>query len=263
MHLGLQERAAIVTGGSRGIGRQVAVDLAGEGCDVLLCARDAAALAGVASEVRDRGARAEVLSVDLTDPAAAAAVVDTCGDAFGKVDILVNNAGVATPKRLAKLTAADWQEGFELNFFAAARLAVACIEPMRNQRWGRIVNVSSTYGKEPDPLFAPYGAAKAAMLNLTKSLARGYSADGVTTNAVIPGITLTEMVEGNAASAAGASGTTVEEVMAKMMAKDPVAMGRFGATTEVSAAILFLVSEQASWISGAALAVDGSTLRSI
>ena len=259
MDLGLRDRAAIVTGASRGIGRHVALALAAEGCRVLLCARDAAALESVAAEVPGSVA----FPVDVSDEGAADAVVVGCREAFGRVDVLVNNAGGGLPQRLERLTADDWRQGFEVNFFAAARLAVACAPVMRERGWGRIVNVASTYGREPDPLFAPYGAAKAALLNLTKSLSRAFSADGVLTNAVIPGVTLTELVEGNAAAAAERTGTSTDDVMAKMMAKDPVAMGRFGQPDEVAAAVVFLASDAASWITGATLSVDGGTLRSI
>jgi 3-oxoacyl-[acyl-carrier protein] reductase len=261
--LGLRDRAAIVTGASRGIGRQVALALAAEGCDVVLVARDAAALGSVASEVEAGGRRAVVVPVDVAAPDAAPRTVERCLAELGRVDILVNNAGGATPKRLDRLTDDDWRAAFEVNFFAAARLAVAAAAPMRAAGWGRIVNVASTYGREPDPLLAPYSAAKAALVNLTKSLARAYAAEGVLTTCVVPGVTMTELVEANAAAAAEATGRTPGDVMAKMMAKDPVAAGRFGRPDEVAAAIVFLASEQAAWIAGAALAVDGSTLRSI
>ena len=159
------------------------------------------------------------------------------------------------------MTDERWRAGFEVDFFAAARLSVAAVESMRAAGYGRIVNIASTYGREPDPYFAAYGAAKAALINLTKSFARAFSADGVLTNCVIPGVTLTEGVRIATASAAERSGSTYEEVLAATMAKDPVAMGRFGEPHEVSAAVCFLASERASWISGACLAVDGSTLR--
>jgi NAD(P)-dependent dehydrogenase (short-subunit alcohol dehydrogenase family) len=262
MDLGLRDRAAIVTGASRGIGRQVAVDLAAEGCDVVVCGRDSTALAEVAAAVGERGRTAVTYATDLTVPVAAGEIVTACQDAFGRVDILVNNAGIAIPKRFERLQDADWRTVFEINFFAAVRLAQACLPVMRAQHWGRIVNIASTYGVEPDPQFGPYGAAKAALLNVSKAMAVAYSAEGVFTNAVVPGVTLTELVQANADAAAAAQGTTPDEVMAKMMAKHPVAAGRFGLPHEVAAAVVFLSSDQASWVSGAALAVDGSTLHS-
>jgi 3-oxoacyl-[acyl-carrier protein] reductase len=261
--LGLRDRVAVVTGASRGIGRRVAEGLAAEGCDLVLCARDEGRLGDVGASVEALGRRAVVVAVDLTAPDAPGEIVGRCRSTLGRLDILVNNAGGSAPKRLDRLTDDDWRDGFDVNFLAAARLAVAAVPLMRERGWGRIVNVASTYGVEPDPLFAPYAAAKAALVNLSKSLARAFSAEGILTNCVIPGVTMTELVEANAESAAAAMGGTADEVMAKVMGKDPVAAGRFGRPEEVAAAIVFLASEQAGWITGAALAVDGGTLRSV
>jgi 3-oxoacyl-[acyl-carrier protein] reductase len=134
---------------------------------------------------------------------------------------------------------------------------------MLERGWGRIVHVASTYGVEPGPYFGPYSAAKAALLNYSKNLSHAYSAQGVLSNCVIPGITMTEAITDTAAAAAAAQGTTADDVMARMMEKDPVAMGRYGDPKEVAAAVVFLAGEPASWITGSALAVDGGTLRSI
>lgn len=261
MDLGLRDRAAIVTGASRGLGRQVALSLAAEGCAVLLCARDADALAAVVAEVDAGGGSAIPMAVDVTGPAAAAAIVAECQRAFGRLDVLVNNAGGAEAKALAELTPEDWQQDLELNFLSAARLSVAAAAVMRAAGWGRIVHVASVSGREPDPLFAPYSAAKAALLNMSTSLSRAFAADGVLSSCVVPGITLTELVESNALASAERSGTGVSDVMARMLAKHDVATGRFGTPEEVAAAIVFLASDAAGWITGATLEVDGGTLR--
>jgi 3-oxoacyl-[acyl-carrier protein] reductase len=262
MDLGLQDRAAIVTGASRGIGRQVAVRLAAEGCRVLLCARDDDALAAVAAEIRGAGGVAEPFTIDVTDATAADAIVAECQRTFGRLDILVNNAGAAVPKALRELTAPDWQAGLEVNFLSAARLAVACAPVMQAAGWGRMVHVASVSGREPDPLFAPYSAAKAALLNLSTALSQAFAADGVLSSCVVPGVTITELVEANALASAERAGATVDEVMARMLAKQGVAAGRFGRPEEIAAAVVFLASEAASWITGATLEVDGGTLRS-
>ncbi len=263
MDLGLAERAAIVTGASRGIGRSVALGLAAEGCRLLLCGRDVEALASVSAEVTAAGGTAAAMAVDVTDPAAADAIVAEAQRVFGRIDVLVNNAGGATPKALIELTTEDWQAGFELNFLAAARLSVACAPVMRAAGWGRMVHVASVSGREPDPLFAPYSAAKAALLNLSTSLSRGLASDGVLSSCVVPGVTLTELVEANALASARRAGTTVDDVMARMLAHHGVAAGRFGVAEEVAAAVVFLASEQAGWVTGATLEVDGGTLRSV
>ncbi len=263
MDLGLGSRVAIVTGAGRGIGRQVAARLAAEGCAVVVCARSGDDLAAVVREVRAVGGRAEAVVLDVTEAGADAALVTAALDGFGRVDILVNNAGGSAAKKLLALTDADWHDAFELNFFAAARLALACVPVMQEQGWGRIVNVASTYAREPDPYFGPYAAAKAALVNLTKTMGRAFSADGVLVNCVIPGLTRTELVAANTRAAADAAGITPDEVIARMLAKDPIAAGRLGEVDEIAAAICFLASEQSSWISGACLAVDGCTLRSM
>lgn len=253
-------RVAVVTGAGRGIGRRVATDLLAEGCHVVACARTVADLESLAAEA---GSRAEVVAhaTDVTEEGAAEEIVRAALDSFGRLDVLVNNAGNPAPARLDRMTDERWRSAFEVDFFAAARLSVAAVEPMRAAGWGRIVNIASTYGREPDPAYAGYGAAKAALINLTKSFARAYSAEGVNTNCVVPGVTLTEGVLASAEAAAARAATTTEAVLEATMARDPVAAGRFGEPGEVSAAVCFLASERASWITGACLAVDGSTLR--
>ncbi len=258
--MGLADRVAVVTGAGRGIGRQVAIDLAAEGAHVVACARTAADLESLRAEATGPGSVVAV-PIDVASNGAAAAVVSAAMESFGRLDVLVNNAGGATASRLDRMTDERWRAAFDVDFFAAADLSVAAVEPMRRAGWGRIVNVASTYGREPDPAYAAYGAAKAALINLTKSFARAYSAEGVMTNCVVPGVTLTEGTVAAAERAAERTGTTADAVFEATMAKDPVAAGRFGRPAEVSAVICFLASRHASWMSGACVAVDGSTLR--
>ena len=260
MHLGLVGRAVVVTGAGRGIGRQVARLVLGEGGRVVACARTEADLRALAAEATDPET-VLVVPIDVAAPGAADHIVTTAVARFGRVDALVNNAGGATGSRLDRMTDERWREAFEVDFFAAARLSVAAVQPMRAAGWGRIVNVASTYGREPDPGFAAYGAAKAALINLTKSFARAYGTEGVNTTCVIPGVTLTEGVHDAVASVVERTAASPAAVLEATMAKDPVASGRFGSPDEVAAAIVFLLSEPASWINGACLAVDGSTLR--
>ena len=258
MDLGLDGRAAIVTGASRGIGRQVALQLVAEGCRVLLVGRDGEALAAAHEEAGDQSAP---LACDVTDPAAADLMVAECRQVFGRLDIVVNNAGHAEPKALVDLTPDDWQRGLDLNFLAAARLSVAALPVMQAAGWGRLVHVASVSGREPDPLFAPYSAAKAALLNFSTALSRAAASDGVLSSCVIPGVTVTELVRDNAVATAERTGRSPDEVMARLLAKHGVAAGRFGQPEEVAAAVVFLTSEAASWITGATLEVDGGTLR--
>ncbi len=260
MDLGIGGRAAIVTGASRGIGRATANLLATEGAHVLLCGRDSDALQVVAQEI---GHDATPFIVDVEAPAAAEAIVAECQRVFGRIDILINNAGGTSAQFLKDLVADDWQNAFDRNFFSAARLAVAAANAMRPGGWGRLVHVSSIDGIEADKTFAAYSAAKAAMLNLSKSLSQEYARDGVLSNCVVPGITITESVLDNAAAAAERSGDTVDEVMTRMLERMRVAQRRMAQPNEIADAIVFLSSERASFITGAALAIDGGTLRSI
>ena len=264
MELGLRDRVAIVAGASRGIGRQIALDFAREGTHLVLNARTESGLAATANEASAHGVRVVQVVADLFDHDAAPLIARRAVDELGRLDILVNNAGGSgDPVRLQKLTPDDWALGFELNFFSSVRMTTACLPIMLEREWGRIVSLSSTYGVEPGSYFGPYSAAKAALLNYSKNLSKAFSAQGVLANCVIPGVTITEAINDTAASAAEAQGVTPDEVMAKMMEKDPVAMGRFGHPHEVAAAVVFLASEAASWITGAAVAVDGGTLRSV
>jgi len=264
MELGLRDRVAVVTGASRGIGRQIALDFAREGAHLVVNARNVDALAATALEAEAHGVRVVQVAADLFDPAAAPLIAERALEELGRIDVLVNNmGGSGNPTRLHKLTNDDWQQGFELNFFSSVRTTAACLPAMLERGWGRVVHVASTYGVEPGPYFGPYSAAKAALLNYSKNLSHAYSAQGVLSNCVIPGITITEAINDTAAAAAQAQGTSADDVMARMMEKDPVAIGRFGDPREVAAAVVFLGSDAASWITGAALAVDGGTLRSI
>lgn len=251
MDLGLAGRVAIVTGASRGIGRAVAELLVDEGCRVLAVSR---------SPIEGPG---EPFAIDVTVPTAGEAIVEECLRRFGRLDVVVNNVGLAEPKRFAELTAEDWRRSFDINFFSAVAVSSAAVPVMVARGWGRLVHVASVSGREPDQSFAPYSAAKAAMLNWSKSLSHAHAAQGVLSTCVVPGVTLTEMVSDNAQTAATKSGKSSEEIMTKQLAAHRVATGRFGEPHEIAAAVLFLASEQAAWITGAALEVDGGTLRSV
>ena len=261
--LGLGGRAAIITGASRGIGRCVALTLAEEGAHVLLVARGSDALNQTVDEVRRAGGNAVAMAADVTDPSTAALLVERCVSEFGRLDILVNNAGGGGAKPMAELTNDDWHREFELNFFAAARLSAACAEIMCSAGWGRLIHISSTSGRRPDVLFAPYSAAKAALANLSVALSVELAPAGVLSNCVIVGVTETELVHDIATATAERTGTTEDSVMARMLARTAPPTGRFGTPSEIAAAVVFLASEQAGWITGATLAVDGGTLRSI
>lgn len=263
MDMGIEGRVAIVTGASAGIGRAVAEHLAAEGASVFAVARGTDRLADTVDAIVSAGGTAAFEALDVTGDDAPRRIVDACNDRFGRIDILVNNAGGAAPKPIDELTTHDWQDDLALNFVAPARLAVACASAMRATRWGRIVHIASTSARRPDALFAPYAAAKAALVNLSVTLSVDAAGDGVTSNALLVGVTETELIRANAEASARARGIDVAEVMARQLARTAPATGRFGTPGEIAAAVTFLCSEAAAWITGATLAVDGGTLRAI
>lgn len=261
MDLGLHGRVAIVTGASQGIGRAIALTLAQEGADLLLAARRLPGLESVAGEVAALGRRAEVVQADVATPEGAAAVVAATIERFGRVDILVNNAGKGAPKAMLELTDADWHASFELNLMSAVRLSLACVPHMKQQGWGRIINVSSRVGREPDPYFGPYSAAKAALINFSKNLANAFSKHGVLTNCVVPGLIRSEAIDEAARASAEATGQSVEEVFAATLKKRPIPAGRLGEPEDVAGLVGLLVSERGSWITGSCFTIDGGIVR--
>ena len=259
----LAGRIALVTGASRGIGRAIALELAEAGADLVINARGSAALDAVAAEIRARGRDVEAAPADVATEAGARLVVERAIARFGRVDVLVNNAGKGSPKRLLDLTEEDWHASFELNFMSAVRLSLACVPLMRARGGGRIVNISSRVGRQPDPYFAPYAAAKAALINFTKSLANAFSKDGVLANCVVPGLVRTEAVLEAARKSAEATGKTVEEVLAETLRARPIPAGRMGEPADVAGLVVFLASPRASWITGATFTVDGGIVPTV
>lgn len=257
MRIDLSGQIAIVTGASKGIGREIALALANAGADVLLNARGAVLLEHVAGEVRALGRRVETIAADVATPEGARRVSATAFERFGRVDVLVNNAGHGSPKPLLELTDADWHEAIQLNLMSAVRLSLDCAPRMRAQGRGRIITISSRVGRQPDPYFAPYAAAKAALINFTKNLANAFSKDGVLCNCIVPGLIRTEAVEAAAQKSAAATGLSVDEVFAATLRKRPIPVGRMGEPRDIAGLVVFLASEHASWITGSTFTVDG------
>jgi 3-oxoacyl-[acyl-carrier protein] reductase len=260
MDLGIEGRVAVVTGASRGIGRGVAQALADAGCRLVLTARGPDAL-GAAAEALP----GEVVTVagDVVEPAVTDSITRAAIDRWGHIDIVVNNAGGESGHRpIHALVDDDWESVYRLNVVSAMRLTVAALPSMQAQQWGRIVNIASYTARVPEPFCAPYAAAKAALVNVTRNLSRAYAREGITANSVLPGLTDTEGVREGFDSAVSASGRSQEELLSRMLGRAPIDAGRMGTPGEVAAAVAFLCSEPASWITGAALNVDGGTVRS-
>ena len=193
MDLGLADRSCVVTGASRGIGRETARQLCAEGARVVLVARDSKALAEATAEAAGGGGEAASLSLDITAPDSGERMLAAASEQFGRLDVLVNNAGIAKWRRLEEVPEEDWRLQYELNVIAPLRAMRAAVPGMAERGWGRIVNVCSTAGKRPSAAMPEYSVAKAAELSLSRLFADRYAEQGVLVNAVCPGPTSSEM----------------------------------------------------------------------
>jgi 3-oxoacyl-[acyl-carrier protein] reductase len=269
MDLGLAGRACVVTGASSGIGREVALQLCAEGAKVLLVARGEEALAAATEEAvraaEPAGGAAAAFSLDVTAEDAGARMLAACEESFGALDVLVNNAGAAKWRDLDEVPDEDWRAQYELSVMAPLRAMRAAIPPMAERGWGRVVNVCSTAGKRPSAAMAEYSVAKAAELSLSRLFADRYAKTGVLVNAIAPGPVEAEMwmePGGLLDQSMEISGTeTREEALAEAGSKRPI--GRLAQPEEIAAAIVFLCSERASYVAGAAWSVDGGTVQVI
>jgi 3-oxoacyl-[acyl-carrier protein] reductase len=269
MDLGLKGRACVVTGASRGIGRETARLLCAEGASVLLVGRSAERLAAAREEATSAGAeaggRAEALALDVTDADAGERMLASAVEHFGGLDVLVNNAGAAQWRHLDEVPDEDWYAQYELNVMAPLRAMRAAAPSMAERGWGRIVNVCSTAGKRPSAAMPEYSVAKAAELSLSRLFADRYAKQGVLVNAICPGPVEAELwmepggLLDQSQRISGAESR--EQALAEAGSKRPI--GRLAEVGEVAAAIVFLCSERASYVSGAAWSVDGGTVQVI
>lgn len=253
----LSGKVALVTGASKGIGRQIAIELADAGADLLICARGEAQLEAAAAELREHCRRVETITADLSTADGAARVLEGMRTRFARIDVLINNVGEGSPKRMLDLSEDDWRASWELNFMSAVRMSLGCVPLMRDGGGGRIITISSRVGRQPDPYFAPYAAAKAALINFTKNLANAYSRYGILSNCVVPGLVRTDAVEDAARASAAATGKTVDEVFAATLAKRPIPAGRLGEPADIAGLVVFLASPRATWVTGSTFTIDG------
>ena len=239
----LSGRVALVTGASRGIGRAIARTLAGQGATVVAAARGDHARDAVA-ELTAKGGRAEALTLDVTDAGALERVPADIVDRHGRLDIVVSNAGIARDQLLLRMKRDDWDAVLATNLTATFALAQAAMRPMLKQRGGRIIAVSSVVGQMGNAGQTNYAASKAGLIGFVKALAREVGSRGITANVVAPGLIDTDMtraISGNA--------------QADWAAQIP--LGRLGTADDVAAAVCFLASDEASYITGHVLAVNG------
>jgi 3-oxoacyl-[acyl-carrier protein] reductase len=269
MDLGLKGRTCVVTGAGRGIGAETARLLCAEGAGVLLVARNEERLNSAAAKATaagmETGGRAEILSLDITDEDAGERMLNAANDRFGALDVLVNNAGSAKWRDLADVPDEDWRAQYELNVMAPLRAMRAAASPMAERGWGRIVNVCSTAGKRPSAAMPEYSVAKAAELSLSRLFADRYARSGVLVNAICPGPVESEMwmePGGLLDQSQQMSGdASREDALATAGSKRPI--GRLAESEEIASAIVFLCSERASYVAGAAWSVDGGTVQVI
>ena len=241
----LTGKAAVVTGGSRGIGKQIALRLAQQGADVCFSYRgNAAAAEATKAEIEALGRTAVAVQADVTQAEAAEELIKAALEALGKVDILVNNAGITRDDLIMRMKPEDWRDVLETNLFGAFWTLKAVTRPMLRAKSGRIINITSVSGQAGQMGQANYSSAKAGLIGLTKAAARELGSRGITVNAVAPGFVLTELTQG-----------LNDELKAQITERTP--LGRFGTTEEVAYAVAFLASDEAAYITGQVLAVDG------
>jgi 3-oxoacyl-[acyl-carrier protein] reductase len=241
----LTDRVALVTGGARGLGRAIAVRLATQGADVVfLDLADPSTAAETTAAVEALGRRALFVPGSVTDPDACRAVVDATIETFGRIDILVNNAGITRDTLIMRMTDDAWGRVLEVNLFGAFYMTRAVLRPMLRARRGRIVNVSSVSGQAGQEGQANYSSSKAGLIGLTKATAREVASRGITCNAVAPGFVVTDLTR-----------DLPEELQKVILERTP--LGRFGKPEEIASAVAFLVSDEAAFITGLVLAIDG------
>jgi 3-oxoacyl-[acyl-carrier protein] reductase len=243
--LDLTGKVAIVTGGSRGIGRAVALQLGRQGADVAFIDRAACLIDDhTKGDVEAMGRRSVCVGGDVTDPASCAATVEETLREFGRVDILVNNAGITRDDLAMRMSDQAWAEVLNVNLTGAFYMARAVLRPMLKRRSGRIINMSSVSGQLGNAGQANYSASKAGLIGLTKALAREVASRGITVNAIAPGFVMTELTDG-----------LPDDVKDAIKAATP--LGRFATVDEIAYAVTFLASDEAGYITGQTLGVDG------
>jgi 3-oxoacyl-[acyl-carrier protein] reductase len=241
----LSGKVAMVTGGSRGIGRAVSLMLGRQGADVAFLDRAACLIDDhTKQDVLAMGRRSICIGGDVTDPASCRELVDATVKEFGRIDILVNNAGITRDDLAMRMTDEAWADVLNVNLTGAFYMARAALRPMLKQRSGRIINMSSVSGQMGNAGQANYSASKAGLIGLTKALAREVASRGITVNAIAPGFVVTELTD-----------SLPDNVKDAIKAATP--LGRFATPDEIAAAAIFLASDEAGYVTGQVLGVDG------
>jgi 3-oxoacyl-[acyl-carrier protein] reductase len=244
---GIAGRVAFVTGASQGIGRACALALAGGGATVALAARNEEKLAAVAKEIEAKGGQAAVFRMDVSNEDEVKAAIKGAIERFGKIEILVNNAGITRDTLLMRMKRSDWDAVLQTNLTGPFLCTQAAISSMLKQRWGRIINITSVFGQTGQAGQTNYAASKAGLIGFTMAMAREVASRSITVNAVAPGYIETAMTE-----------TLSDELKSKV--NEMIPLGRAGSDMEVAHAVKFLASEEAGYITGHVLKVNGGML---
>lgn len=262
MNLGIKDKTALVTASSRGLGKAIALQLSREGANVAICAREREVLLHAKTEIEERaGGQVFAQTADVTDKDQIIRLVRKVIDNFSTLDILVCNAGGPPAGMVDDFNMEDYRRALELNLLSTVNLCYQAVPYMKKQKWGRIVNITSVSAKQPIETLILSNTARAGVLGFSKSLSSQLAPFGITVNSVCPGYTRTERIENLAKSYEKAGKGSVQEFFQNI--EKIIPMGRFGRPYELAAAVVFLCSEAASYITGVALQVDGGFVKSI
>ena len=240
----VQGKVAVITGASRGIGKTIALDLAASGVKVVVTARSLSSLEELVKTITDNGGEAIAVQADVAVADDVKSIFSSAVEAFGQVDILVNNAGITKDGLLLRMKDEDWDQVLDINLKSAFLCTRAAVKLMSKQKWGRIINISSVVGEMGNPGQANYCASKAGLIGLTKSVALEFARRNITANALTPGYIVSDMTV-----------DLPEKTKDELASKIP--LGRLGEAKDISAAVLFLASENAGYITGQVLGING------
>lgn len=266
MNLNLENKTVLITGGSKGIGKGIAKAFAAEGSHVVICGRGLEALNEAKEEIEQNGGSILTVQADLTKQEDVDYLISEVMNHYQSIDILVNNAGIVGRfEGLETLDIEEWEELFDINVFGTVRVTKAAIPYMKKSGQGRIINISSESGLQPDGDMPHYNASKAALINFTKSLSKAYAKDGILVNTVSPAFVMTPLVEDLLKDLAEKQNITFEESAEQFLNENRphIEVKRPGTVEEVASAVVYLASSPASFINGINLRVDGGSVASL
>lgn len=266
MDTGVKDKIVVATGASEGIGKAIAKAFLHEGATVVICSHSPDKLETARDQLAQSGGQVLAVTADLSTANGANTLKERTLEAFGTVHVLINNVGVpGTFAPFMDLSDEDWQRVFEVNVMSAVRVSRVFIPSMQKQKWGRIIHMASESGVQPDAVAPQYGMTKAALINLTKSMSKAFASDNILVNAISPAFVMTSMLRGMIEGQAKQLGVGFEEAVSNLLRnyRPHIELKRPGRAEEVAAAAVFLASEQASFITGINLRVDGGSVASL